>query len=141
MTPSPKLVSGLLPLMSNSKWVKLITKLVEHHSLIKECRVKLLGEDYTSLRTLRIDEYVTFNFDYYPAAMEAMISGKPRGWYAYDQIEWLDFPSEVADAKGRAGAQDIAVIQHRIAEVGQFQLALTADNLRLYAYQQAQTAL
>lgn len=124
--------------MSNSKWVKLIARLVENYSLIHECRVKLLGEEYTGLRTLRIDEYVTLNFDYYPVAMEAMISGKPRGWYAYDQIEWLDFPGVVTDAKGHTIAQDTVAIQDKIAEVGLFQLALTVDNLRLYAYQQPQ---
>ncbi|UOQ51279.1 hypothetical protein [Hymenobacter cellulosivorans] len=126
--------------MSNSKWVKLIARLVENCHLIKECRVKLLGEEYTGLRLLRIDEDVTFNFDYYPAAMEAMISGKPYGWKFYCQIEWLDFPSTVTDAQGRPVAQDTAAIQDQIAEVGRFQLALTGDNLRLYAYQQVNSS-
>ena len=82
-----------------------------------------------------IHENIEYGFDYYADAMESMISGTPVGWYAYKEIEWLDFPKIVTDNAGRnVIEQDIASINKLICKLGQFYLELTNDNLRLYAY-------
>ncbi|MBO2011019.1 hypothetical protein [Hymenobacter negativus] len=108
--------------LNNAKWVKLLHALVAHHSLIKECQVKLIWEEEPTGRRLRIDEYTDYQFDYYDQAMEAMISGNPRGWYAYREIEWLEFPRYLTD---QAGAQDLDAIQSALAPIGQLPLLLT----------------
>ena len=127
------LSANLHPLMSNAKWVKLITTLVENWSLVQECKVKLIWEDESVDRWLAIDEHTSYQFNYYASAMEAMIIGRPRlGWAAYKEIEWLDFPRF---SSGKAVPQDLAGIQKKIEAVGKFQMDLSPDNLRLYAYQ------
>jgi hypothetical protein len=123
----------LQPLISNARWVKLLTALVAKWPLVQACKVKLIWEDASVERWLHLDEHTYYHFDYYDSAMEAMISGTPKlGWAAYKEIEWLDFPSFFSD---KAIAQDLRLIQQRIEEVGQFNLAATSDHLRLYAYQ------
>ena len=127
------LSANLHPLMSNAKWVKLITTLVENWSLVQECKVKLIWEDKSVYRRLAIDEHTSYQFNYYASAMEAMIIGSPRlGWAAYKEIEWLDFPRFSSD---KAVSQDLIAIQQKIEAVGKFQMDLSPDNLRLYAYQ------
>jgi hypothetical protein len=127
------LKAKLHPLMSNAKWVKLITTLIANWQLIQECRVKLIWEDASVERWLRIEEEASYEFDYYANAMEAMIVGTPRlGWAAYKEIEWLDFPRF---SRGKVGVQDLKAIRQKIEEVGHFQFDASLDNLRLYAYQ------
>ena len=127
------LKSNLHPLMSNAKWVKLITTLVENWSLVRECRVKLIWEDENVDRWLTIDEHTSYQFNYYASAMEAMIIGRPRlGWAVYKEIERLDFPQFSSD---KAVAQDLRVIQQIIEAAGRFQMNLSPDSLHLYAYQ------
>ena len=124
----------LIPIMSNSKWVKLLTVLVENHRIVLECGVKLIWEDEGVKRLLVIDEHTSYNFDYYDTALEAMISGSPvlNGWCAYKEIEWLDFPRFIGNIESEK--QDITSIQQKIAGIGQFRLELSDDRLRLYAY-------
>ncbi len=122
-------------LMSSSKWVKLIAALVDNWFEIKQCLVKPIWDDEMPTRQLFVDEHTTYGFDYYDSAMESMISGKPRGWYAYKEIEWLDFPLLVQTKEGAvATRQNLEVIKTIIENTGQFSLELTSDNLRLYAY-------
>jgi hypothetical protein len=122
-------------LMSNSKWVKLIAALVTNAAIVKECLVKPIWEEQEPARRLQFDEHTHYDFDYYASAMEAMVSGKPTGWYAYKEIEWLDFP-RFATTKGKATSaiQDLEAIKLLLSNVGQFQLEITQENLRLYAY-------
>jgi len=127
------LTAKLHPLLSNAKWVKLLTALVANWKLIEECKVKLIWEDASVERWLRIEEETSYEFDYYASAMEAMIVGIPRlGWTAYKEIEWLEFPRF---PHNKVGVQDLQAIQQKIEEVGQFQLDASPENLRLYAYQ------
>ncbi|GAB3648871.1 hypothetical protein GCM10027594_24280 [Hymenobacter agri] len=127
------LESNLHPLMSNAKWVKLIATLVKNWFLVHECKVKLIWEDESVERLLAIDEHTSYQFNYYASAMEAMIIGRPRlGWAAYKEIEWLDFPRF---ASSNSLPQDLLSIQQKIDSIGKFQMELSPDNLRLYAYQ------
>jgi hypothetical protein len=125
-------------LMNNKKWVKLISILVENAGLIKECRVKLIWENQNETRFLRIDEFFQYNFDFYDTAMEAMITGKPAGWYAYKEIEWLDFPRFVISTDKRnvqtSVEQNLALIKTKIEQIGQFHFDCTPNNLRISAY-------
>lgn len=121
----------LQPLMSNTKWVKLLRALVDSWPLVQQCRVKLIWEDASVERYLRIDEHDSYNFNYYVSAMESMISGQPSlgGWCAYKEIEWLEFPQVIGGE-----TQDLAAVQRVVEAVGQFRLVPTDDSLRLVAY-------
>lgn len=126
------LTAQLQPLLSNTKWVKVMDTLVANWQLIHRCEVKLIWEDAAVMRRLLIEEETSYQFDYYATAMEAMITGTPRlGWAAYKEIEWLDFPRFLND---QARPQDVAAIEQKLAAVGHFRLEASADNLRLYAY-------
>jgi hypothetical protein len=121
--------------MSNSKWIKLIATLVANTDIIKECLVKPIWEEQEPIRHLRFDAHTYYGFDYYASAMESMVSGNPRGWYDYKEIEWLDFPRLIT-AKGRVAAitQNLEAIELLLNSVGKFHLELMEDKLRLYAY-------
>lgn len=122
-------------LMSNSKWVKLIAAIVANVDIVKECLVKPIWEEQEPTRHLLFDENTYYDFDYYASAVESMVSGNPRGWYAYKEIEWLDFPRFITmKEKVLPVTQDLEAIELLLSEVGQFQLELTEENLRLYAY-------
>jgi len=122
----------LQPLFSNAKWVKLLDTLVANWPSIRTCTVKLIWEEASGERRLLFDEDTSYEFDYYSSAMEAMITGSPRlGWAAYKEIEWLDFPRFL---KSGAGEQDLGWWQQQLAQIGQFKVAESPDNLRLYAY-------
>lgn len=108
--------------MSDAKWVRLLDALTAHEGLVQECRAKLVWDD--EIRDLAIDEK-EFQFDYWPHAMEAMISGRPRGWYEYRELEWIRFPS---------GSQDLAKIRATLDARGRFDLERSEDGLTLYAY-------
>ncbi|MGI4762215.1 MAG: hypothetical protein ACRYF0_16015 [Janthinobacterium lividum] len=124
-----------ISLMSNSKWVKLIASLIANAATIKECLVKPIWEEQQPTRQLQFDEHTHYDFDYYASAMESMVSGNPRGWYAYKEIEWVDFPRYVtAKDKATAITQDLEAIELLLNNVGQFHLELTQEKLRLYAY-------
>lgn len=121
--------------MNNSKWVKVISALVEISSEIKECKVKPIWDDKEPFRQLLLDENTKYGFDFYETAMEAMVSDKPTGWYSYKEIEWLDFPAMVKNDKHEIPAQqNLPLIKDIIDKLGQYMTELTPDNLRLYAY-------
>lgn len=75
--------------MNNAKWVKLLDALIKNDHLIPEILLKLVWDE--NLRKLHLDGTTSWNFDYYPKAMESMVSGRPYGWYAYKEIEWIEF--------------------------------------------------
>jgi len=135
-----KLIRQRFPtaLMNNHKWVKLITVLVANYSAIKECRVKIIWDDETPVRLLLIEEDLQFGLEFYDTSMEALITGNPKGWYQYKEIEWLDFPRYIISNNRKGTAiteeQDLEFIKSTIEAIGQFHLELTSDNLRLYAY-------
>jgi len=121
--------------MSNSKWTKLLAVLVDNCELVKQCLVKPIWDEEKPFRRLLFDKHTRYDFDYYASAMEAMVSGNPKGWYAYKEIEWLDFPLLVTMAEKAAPAtQDLAAIKALLDKTGQYSIELTESNLRLYGY-------
>jgi len=122
-------------LMSNSKWVKLIAALIANWQEVNQCLVKPIWDDKPPFRRLLFDEHTHYNFDYYAAAMEAMVSDKPRGWYAYKEIEWLDFPRQLTiNTAAPDAVQNLELIKQIIDGIGEYFIELTPNNLRLYAY-------
>ncbi|MVN75817.1 hypothetical protein GO988_05705 [Hymenobacter sp. HMF4947] len=122
-------------LMSNCKWVKLIAALVGNWCEIKQCLVKPIWDEENPTRQLLIAKHTTYGFDYYASAIESMVLGNPRGWYAYKEIEWLDFPRLVILDEGAPPiVQDLVASKTIIDKAGQYTIELTQDNLRLYAY-------
>ena len=126
------LAAQLQRLLSNAKWVKLLTTLVAQWPLVQACQVKLIWEDTSNERWLHLDKHTSYLFNYYASAMEAMISGKPHlNWTAYKEIEWLNFPRFFSP---KAVEQDLSAIQRQLEAVGQFRLENSPDQLCLYAY-------
>ena len=109
--------------MSDTKWLRLLDALTAVDRLVDDCRAKLVWDD--EIRYMQIDG-MTRDFDYWPRAMEAMISGAPRGWYDYKELEWIEFPTDAE--------HDLGQIRSTIESVGQFELESTDAALRLYAY-------
>jgi hypothetical protein len=105
---------------------------VKNWPYVHTCTVKLIWEEASGERRLLFDEHTSYEFNYYANAMEAMITGSARlGWAAYKEIEWLDFPRF---PRGSAGEQDLGRLQQQLAQMGQFKVEESSDNLRLYAY-------
>ena len=82
---------SLVWLASDKQWVDCIAALVSHSQSLGSCFVKLIWEDEPVTRTLLLDPDAMYEVDYYAEALEAMITGVPRGWYRYKEIEWIDF--------------------------------------------------
>ncbi|MCW8997992.1 MAG: hypothetical protein OQK04_04690, partial [Kangiellaceae bacterium] len=122
--------------MNNTKWVKLI-KALSDSDLVLECKVKLVWDE--SLRDFRI-RFSGYCHDFYDTSMEGMISGFPRGFYEYKEIQWIEFPIQaeiIANPDNfKAGTkvvhQDIYAIRKTISKLGKFELEESDSCLRLY---------
>ena len=108
--------------MNDSKWVKLLCALSENDVVIEDSSVKLIWDDET--REIYIDD-ISYEFDFYEHSMESMISGYPKGWYDYKEIEWIDIKSD---------EQNMDKIIHLLKSIGQFETELMDGGLRLYGY-------
>ena len=121
--------------MNDTKWVKLISLLIENSSEIKLCKVKPIWDDKEPYRKLLFTDNTKFGFDFYNNAMEAMVSDEPTGWYSYKEIHWLDFPIIVNnESETKFTLQNIQLIKKLIENIGHYKTELTESNLRLYAY-------
>jgi hypothetical protein len=110
-------------LMSNAKWVKLLSALTKLNLEQAIATVKLVWDD--DVRSIRLDDDLEFNFDYYSSSMESMISGYPKGFYDYKEIEWL---------KIKAPSEDIERIKLSLNNVGKFCVAHSKDDIQILAY-------
>ena len=110
-------------LMSNAKWVKLLDALSKLNLEQAVASVKLVWDN--DVRSIRLDNNLEFNFDYYANSMESMISGYPKGFYDYKEIEWLQIkaPSEVIDQ-----------IESRLNNVGKFCVNHSSECIQILAY-------
>lgn len=107
--------------MSNAKWVRLL-KALTCEPLVCSCLVKLVWD--AEPRNFELSHPTEFQFDFWPKAVESMVSGSPTGWYSYREFEWLHFPA----------CQNLEAIENTIVAVGLFDLEQLPDGLRLYAY-------
>ncbi len=115
-------------LMSNSKWVRLIDKLVDNSEKIKKIEFKKVQLDKVGELYLEVD--TTFGFDYWQNGFEGHNS--LGGWLTFKEIEYLIFPRIVdkeSDTK-----QDLDEIINLINSVGQFALDIDDEKVKLICY-------
>ena len=115
-------------LMSNSKWVRLINKLVDNSEKIKKIKFKKVQLD--KVGELYLEENTTFGFDYWQNGFEGCNS--LGGWLVYKEIEYLIFP-RIVD-KASATEQDLDEILNLIKSVGQFELEIDEEKVKLICY-------
>lgn len=118
-------------LMNNSKWVKLIQKLVDNHEIIGKCYIKLVYDE--KIRELKIQGYEQYNLDFYQQALESMVTEVMSGWTYYKEIEWISFPRDY-EHKGKNKQQNIKNIAEVIYSIGQFNESLTEESFTIYGY-------
>jgi len=109
--------------MSDAKWVRLLEALVSVRALFEFCKVKLVWDEST--RDMWIPSSSSFGFSYYRSSMEGMISGTPRGFYKYKEVEWIDLSTEGENAES---------IVLKLKAVGHFELERRDKGIKLYAY-------
>ena len=118
------------PLMSNSKWVRLVDKLVENADKILRIEFKKVQQD--QIGELFIDEDTTFEFDYWQNGFEGCNS--LGGWLTFKEIEYIVFP-RVVDS-GKQLEQDLKLIETLINAVGHFDLEIDIDKIKLTCYKE-----
>ncbi len=109
--------------MSDAKWVRLLEALVGVRSLFELCKVKLVWDEST--RDMWIPSSSSFGFAYYQSSMEGMISGTPRGFYKYKEVEWIELSAEGENAES---------IVLKLKAIGNFELERSDKGIKLYAY-------
>nr|WKN37211.1 hypothetical protein K4G66_00625 [Tunicatimonas sp. TK19036] len=117
-------------LMSNSKWVRLIDRLVEDADKIKKIEFKKVQKDQRG--ELYLEEDTTFGFDYWQNGFEGHNS--LGGWLTFKEIEYLIFPKVIdRDAQFE---QNLDQIKELIESVGQFSLDIDDDRIKLICYRE-----
>lgn len=115
-------------LMSNSKWVRLIDKLVDGSDKIEKIEFKKVHDE--RIGELYLSENTTYGFDYWQNGFEGHNS--LEGWLTFKEIEFLIFPKTVkADPLKE---QNLTIIYELIESVGQFALELTDNYIKLICY-------
>lgn len=117
-------------LMSNSKWIRLVDKLVEHADHILKIHVKKVQQD--QIGEVYIDKDTTYEWDYWWGGFEGQNSF--RGWLLYKEIEYLIFPKIVDSDKQIE--QDLELIEAVLKSVGQFDLDVTENSIKLICYKE-----
>ncbi len=119
-----KLIQGYsCSLMSNTKWVKLLCALSDIEEIECKANVKLVWDE--NPRDMRIDDELVYDFDFYGKSMEALISGYPKGWYDYKEIEWLQL----------TGSNElIDQIKFVLDKIGKFEIEKISNGIKLFAY-------
>ncbi|PXY01211.1 hypothetical protein DF185_11235 [Marinifilum breve] len=115
-------------LMSNSKWVRLIDKLVDNAEKIKKIEFKKVQLD--KIGELYLEEDTTFGFDYWQNGFEGHNS--LGGWLTFKEIEYLIFP-RIVDKESEI-KQDLDEIIKLINSVGQFALDIDDEKVKLICY-------
>ena len=114
--------------MSNSKWVRLIDKLIENVDTVKKVNFKKVQTD--RIGELYLSDDTTFGFDYWQNGFEGHNS--LGGWLTYKEIEYLIFPKvvdKVAEVR-----QNLEQITEVLNSVGQFVLEISDEELKLIGY-------
>ncbi len=114
--------------MSDAKWVRLLNALSETIDPSISITVQLVWDDEPRTMWIRDAQY---NFDYYPTSMEAMVGGFPRGWYDYNEIEYVTFGATM-DCCLRS--------KSKLTLSGCSTSNCPASALRLYAYRRGASA-
>jgi len=114
-------------LMSNSKWVKLVDKLVENISSISKVEFKKIQSHEIGVLSLSKD--TEFGFDYWQNGFEGHNS--LGGWLTFKEIEYLKFPKHIDKPKS---IQNLDEIEKIILSVGLFEIEKDQNELKLVCY-------
>ena len=117
-------------MMSNSKWVKLVEKLVQNSNMILKIEFKKVQSN--QIGTLYLNEDTTFELDYWQNGFEG--SNSLGGWLTFKEIEFITFPQIVDINKNIT--QDIKEIEKLIDSVGKFSLEINNNILKLNCYKE-----
>lgn len=115
-------------LMSNSKWVRLIEAIVNNADDFKKIQFKKIQN--VRIGELYLDKDSIFEFDYWQSGFEG--NNSFNDWLEYKEIEYLIFPKNV-DSNN---IQNLEEIKLRIEKVGQFNLEIDEDKLKLICYKE-----
>ena len=115
-------------LMSNSKWVRLIDKLVEKSSEVQKIEFKKVQSE--QIGELYLEEDTTYGFDYWQNGFEGHNS--LGGWLTFKEIEYLIFPKTIGTEPLKE--QNLIKIQELIESVGQFAFDTNEDRIKLICY-------
>ena len=115
-------------LMSNSKWVRLIDRLVDNSDQIEKIEFKKIQSE--QIGELYLTEDTTYGFDYWQNGFEGHNS--LGGWLIFKEIEFLIFPKTVRTEPLKE--QNLSQITKLIESVGQFVLEVTDDYIKLICY-------
>ena len=114
--------------MSNSKWVRLIDKLVENVRKVKKVKFKKVQSE--QIGELYLNDETTFGFDYWQNGFEGHNS--LGGWLTYKEIEYLIFPKLVD--KDAELMQDLDQVLEVINSVSKFELEVCEEHIKLICY-------
>jgi len=115
-------------LMSNSKWVRLIDKLVEGIDKIKKIEFKKVHSE--RIAELYLEEDTTYGFDYWQNGFED--SNSLDGPLFFKEIEYLIFP-KIVDTETHK-EQNLKEIVELIENVGQFVLDVNEERIKMICY-------
>lgn len=115
-------------LMSNSKWIRLIDKIVEESSYFQRIEFKKVQSE--QIGELYIEEDTTYGFDYWQNGFEGHNS--LGGWLTFKEIEYLVFPKTIRAEPLKE--QDLVKIKEVIESVGKFTLDSKEERLKLICY-------
>ncbi|WP_272150701.1 hypothetical protein [Tenacibaculum aiptasiae] len=114
--------------MSNSKWVRLIDRLVDNSNWIEKIEFKKVQNE--KIGELYLDEDTTYGFDYWQNGFEGINSF--GGWLTFKEIEYLIFPKAVTNEP--SNEQYLIRIQELIESIGQFALDTNEERIKLICY-------
>ncbi|WP_157821899.1 hypothetical protein [Tenacibaculum sp. Bg11-29] len=114
--------------MSNSKWVRLIDRLVENVAKIQKIEFKKVQKD--QIGELYLEEDTTYGFDYWKNGFEGHNS--LGGWLTFKEIEYLIFP-RIVNSENES-SQDLNEIKNLINSAGQFFLEIDENKIKLICY-------
>ena len=117
-------------LMSDSKWVRLVSGLIKNADKIKKIEFKKVQNNQKG--ELYINNSTAFEFDYWPNGFEG--NNSLGGWIAFKEIEYLIFPKIVN--KEAQLEQDLDTIKQIIENVGLFSLDIDDNRIKLICYRE-----
>lgn len=117
-------------LMSDSKWVRLISGLIKNADKIKKIEFRKVQNKQRG--ELYINSDTKFNFDYWQNGFEG--NNSLGGWITFKEIEYLVFPKIVN--KEAQLEQDLGKIKEIIESIGLFSLDMDDNRIKLICYRE-----
>jgi hypothetical protein len=123
--------------MNDHKWTKLFRQLSENKKIVLKCLIKDVGDDY--IRERRLPDLINFSGTFHQTGIKDVSPGGPQD---FKSIECLIFPSQWEINKLMHNQtvsktvikQDILKIKSKIEEIGEFEMWLNENELRLFGY-------